>query len=115
MSNLQAFLLGIMVALTPSAILMALLLWRAPELEFDEQSSRCDDLKKEHELPVVPGDQPKNLVPDINGHELHDAEYWHHRADELRAMAEQMSDTDTRQTMLGIASSYEHIAQRQGR
>jgi len=106
MSNLQAFLLGIMVALTPSAIILAILLWRAPELDeqFDEQSSRSGYVKKMHELP---------LVPDISGHELHEAEYWHHCADGLRAMAEQMSDADTRETMLGIAASYEHLARRQ--
>ena len=119
MSNLQAFLLGIMVALTPSAIVMGLLLWRAPEEvsahQFGEQNSRCDGLKNARELPVIPSDQPKNLIPDIKDDELYDAEYWCHRADELRAMAEQMTDTDTRQTMLGIASSYLDLAQRQGR
>ena len=119
MSNLQAFLLGIMAALTPSAIVMALLLWRAPEAvssnQIDEQNSRHDDQKSEHELPVIPSNQPKDLIPDIHSHEVHHAEYWHHRADEVRAMAEQMTDTDTRQTMLGIALSYEDLAQRQGR
>jgi len=70
--------------------------------------------KSKHELPVIPSDQPKNLIPDINSQEFHDAEYWYHNADELRAMAEQMSDSDTRQTMLGIVASYELLAQRQG-
>ena len=107
-----------MVALTPGAIVMALLLWRPPEggssNRFDERNSRYDDAKSKHELPVIPSDQPKNLIPDINSQEVHDAEYWYHNADELRAMAEQMSDSDTRQTMLGIVASYELLAQRQG-
>jgi hypothetical protein len=110
-SNFQAFLLGIMVALTPSAIVLALLLWRAPD--FDEQSSRREDLNEVHEFPIVPGNRPKNLIPDINDHEFRDAEYWHDRADEVRAMAEQMSDTDTRRAMLGIVAGYEHLARRQ--
>jgi hypothetical protein len=71
MSNLQAFLLGIMVAFAPSAIVFAFLVWRAQKVwsgHFDEQDWRCDELK--HELPVIPGDQQKNLIPEIDDHEL---------------------------------------------
>jgi len=55
MTNLQAFLLGIMVALTPSAIAMVFLLRRAPK-----EGSYSECLKKEHELPVIPIDQASN-------------------------------------------------------
>jgi len=39
-----------------------------------------------------------------------DPEYWHKRAEEARALAEQMMDTHTKLIMLGIATSYEKIA-----
>ena len=40
------------------------------------------------------------------------AEYWSARAEEARTIAERMKDKDTRNTMLGIVRSYEHLAQR---
>jgi hypothetical protein len=33
MTTLQAFLMGAMVALTPSMIVLAVLVWRAPEVD----------------------------------------------------------------------------------
>jgi hypothetical protein len=79
MSNLQAFLLGMIVALTPSAIVLAILLWRAPNQvssgQSNEPGSQCDELKNEEELPVIPCDQQKNLIPDIDGHAHHDARH----------------------------------------
>ena len=38
--------------------------------------------------------------------------YWHERAEEARAMAEEMTDPVAQETMLGIARSYEKIAKR---
>jgi hypothetical protein len=40
------------------------------------------------------------------------SEYWHARAEEARAIAGQMKDENTRNTMLGIARSYDHLARR---
>jgi hypothetical protein len=37
---------------------------------------------------------------------------WRHRAEEARAMAEDFTDQDARQTMLRIAEAYEEIARR---
>ncbi len=41
-----------------------------------------------------------------------DPAHWRQRADEARAMAEQMTDRDARQMMLGIAEDYEKLAKR---
>jgi hypothetical protein len=41
-----------------------------------------------------------------------DPAHWRKRADEARAMAEQMTDRDARQMMLGIAEDYEKLAKR---
>jgi hypothetical protein len=38
--------------------------------------------------------------------------HWRYRAEEARAMAGGMEDSDARRAMLGIASSYEMIAER---
>jgi hypothetical protein len=38
------------------------------------------------------------------------AEYWHERAEEARAHAEQMSDPAARRTLLDIAENYEQLA-----
>jgi len=43
---------------------------------------------------------------------LRSAEYWHARATEARAKADQMHDADARTTMLGIAHSYDLMAMR---
>jgi hypothetical protein len=37
-------------------------------------------------------------------------EYWQKRAEEARALAEEMRDYGTKQLMLGIAESYDQIA-----
>jgi hypothetical protein len=42
MSTIQAFLLGAMVAWTPSLVFLACALWQAPLLEFDEDPSNFD-------------------------------------------------------------------------
>ena len=41
-----------------------------------------------------------------------DPAHWRKRADEARAMAEQMTDRDAKQMMLGIAEDYEKLAKR---
>jgi hypothetical protein len=41
---------------------------------------------------------------------MDDAEYWRKRAEEARTLAEQMKDTHAKSLMLGIAESYEKIA-----
>jgi DNA-binding ferritin-like protein len=41
---------------------------------------------------------------------IDDAEYWRKRAEEARALAEQMKDPHTQSLMLSIAESYEKIA-----
>jgi hypothetical protein len=43
---------------------------------------------------------------------LNDARHWRDRAEEARIRAEQMRDPDARAKMLGIAASYERIAER---
>jgi hypothetical protein len=43
---------------------------------------------------------------------INNAEHWHSRAEEARVHAEQMHDAKTRALMLGIAESYERLAQR---
>jgi DNA-binding ferritin-like protein len=39
-----------------------------------------------------------------------DPNYWLKRAEEARTLADQMTDTETKSIMLGIAKSYEKIA-----
>jgi DNA-binding ferritin-like protein len=41
---------------------------------------------------------------------IDDADYWRKRAEEARALAEQMKDPHTQSLMLGIAESYDKIA-----
>ena len=43
---------------------------------------------------------------------MRSADYWHSRAAEARAKADQMHDRDARNTMLGIAHSYDLMAMR---
>jgi hypothetical protein len=43
---------------------------------------------------------------------LRSADYWRDRAMEARAKADQMHDRDARNTMLGIAHSYDLMAMR---
>jgi hypothetical protein len=42
---------------------------------------------------------------------LNDPEYWRDRAKEARAMAEDMADPASKQKMLEVAASYEHLDQ----
>jgi hypothetical protein len=41
-----------------------------------------------------------------------DPKHWRKRAEEARAQAEQMTDRDAKQMMLGIAEDYEKLAKR---
>jgi len=43
---------------------------------------------------------------------LNDPKHWRERAQEARAMAQQMTDRDAEATMLGIADDYEKLARR---
>jgi hypothetical protein len=43
---------------------------------------------------------------------INDPKHWRDRAEEARAHAEQMTDRDTRQTLLKIAEDYEELARR---
>jgi hypothetical protein len=40
-----------------------------------------------------------------------DAEYWRKRAEEARTIAERMTNAHTKSLMLGVAESYEKIAE----
>jgi len=44
-----------------------------------------------------------------------DAQYWRHRAEEVRASAEAMHDPVARQTLLKIADEYKRLAERAAR
>ena len=44
-----------------------------------------------------------------------DAQYWRHRADEVRARAEAMHDPVARQTLPKMAEEYEKMAERAAR
>ena len=43
---------------------------------------------------------------------MHDHKHWRARAEEARAMAEQMPDPEAKRMMLGIAEGYEKLALR---
>jgi hypothetical protein len=45
-------------------------------------------------------------------HILGDPKHWRNRAQETRALADQMSDPDTRRIMIGVAEDYEKLAKR---
>ena len=45
-------------------------------------------------------------------HILDDPKHWRDRAEEVRTLAEQMSDPETRRIMRGIADDYEKLAKR---
>jgi len=42
---------------------------------------------------------------------LDDPDYWHSRAEEVRTMAEIMSDPETQRIMLEIAEAYERLGE----
>jgi len=50
-------------------------------------------------------------MPDL----LNDPELWRKRAAEARAIADGMSDAEARLKMLGVAASYERLAERAGK
>ena len=43
---------------------------------------------------------------------INDPEHWRTRAEEARALADQMNDEPSKQTMLRIAADYDHLAER---
>jgi hypothetical protein len=43
---------------------------------------------------------------------INDPEHWRKRAKEMRALADQVSDPEAKQTMLRIAKDYDHLAER---
>ena len=43
---------------------------------------------------------------------IHDPEHWRQRAEEARAVADQIADPEARQMMLKIADDYERLAKR---
>jgi hypothetical protein len=43
---------------------------------------------------------------------INDPEHWRQRAEEARALADQMNDEASRQTMLRIAADYDRLAER---
>lgn len=46
---------------------------------------------------------------------LEDPRYWHDRACEMRAIADDMKDAETRSIMLGLAADYDRLAERAAR
>jgi hypothetical protein len=58
---------------------------------------------------------PYDTLPTIalpSSKRLNDPEYWRSRAEEARAIAEQMVDPGTFATMLRVAEQYEDLAQK---
>jgi hypothetical protein len=43
---------------------------------------------------------------------VNDPRHWQDRAENMRALAEQMQDADSKQSMLNIADEYEKLAKR---
>jgi hypothetical protein len=43
---------------------------------------------------------------------INDPNHWHHRAEEMRTLAEEMKDDHTKQMMLTIAKDYDRLAHR---
>jgi hypothetical protein len=48
----------------------------------------------------------------MSSHLFDDPKHWRGRAEEARVLAEQMSDSASREMMLGIAKDYERLAER---
>jgi hypothetical protein len=61
------------------------------------------------ELGCTAGERARSM-PDIA--HLNDPEHWRRRAEESRALAEQMSDETSKKMMLKIADDYEKLAAR---
>jgi len=43
---------------------------------------------------------------------LYNAEHWHHRAEEARAIADAMHSSETRRIMLELAADFDKLAER---
>jgi hypothetical protein len=43
---------------------------------------------------------------------INNPEHWRKRAEEMRLLADQMKDEDSKQAVLRIASEYDHLSQR---
>ena len=43
---------------------------------------------------------------------IYDIQHWRHRADEARAMADQITDLASREAMLQVAAGYDRFAER---
>ena len=43
---------------------------------------------------------------------INDPEHWRQRAEQMRALAQEIGDAQTQQTMLQLARDYERLAQR---
>jgi len=54
----------------------------------------------------------RRLRADMPASFINDPEHWRHRADEARSIAEQMSDSPSKEAMLRIANDYERLAER---
>jgi hypothetical protein len=47
-----------------------------------------------------------------NGKHINNPKHWHYRAAQMRALAETMSDVDTKQIMLRLADDYDKLGDR---
>ncbi len=52
------------------------------------------------------------LEADMPASFINDPEHWRRRAEEARSIAEQMSDSPSKEAMLRIAKDYERLAER---
>jgi len=54
----------------------------------------------------------RRLRADMPASFINDPEHWRRRAEEARTIAEQMSDSPSKEAMLRIAKDYERLAER---